>query len=126
MNERDRLIGLIHDSDYSLDSVRLADHLLANGIIVPPCKVGDIVYQLDNIVDYELCYECENYYEGGMGDYPSCEKTHSVFRCTNCIEIVETVASEEFILRYFYDFGKTVFLNHEEAEKVLKERSEKQ
>ena len=40
----DRLIELIHDSDLSLESVRLADHLLANGVIVPPCKVGDTVY----------------------------------------------------------------------------------
>lgn len=25
----------------------LADHLLANGVIVPPCKVGDIIYALN-------------------------------------------------------------------------------
>ena len=48
MTDRDRLIDLIHDSDLSLDSVRLADHLLANGVIVPPCKVGDSIYRVGN------------------------------------------------------------------------------
>lgn len=27
----------------------LADHLLANGVIVPPCKVEDTVYQVDTV-----------------------------------------------------------------------------
>lgn len=39
-----RLIELIHDSDLSLDSVRLADHLLANGVVVPPVAIGGTVY----------------------------------------------------------------------------------
>ena len=46
MGDRDRLIELIHDSDYSLNSVGLADYLIANGVIVPPCKVGQIVYYI--------------------------------------------------------------------------------
>ena len=43
---QDRLIDLIHESDLSLDSVRLADHLIANGVIVLPCKVGDTVWHI--------------------------------------------------------------------------------
>ena len=46
MTDRDRLIELIHDSDYSLDSVRLADYLIANGVILPPYKVGQTVYYI--------------------------------------------------------------------------------
>ena len=50
-NDRDRLIELVFKSEYSdfpchLNNVRiedLADYLLANGVIVPPCKVGDKV-----------------------------------------------------------------------------------
>ena len=87
-----------------------------------PCKVGDVVYWLDTFVDDETCAECENYYDGGMGAYSLCKKTCDVSRCTECIEIVETVANEDFILRHFNVFGKTVFLTREEAEKVLKER----
>lgn len=58
---RDRLIELIEkakkqeclnamcgDIDSLIDSPRgvefIADFLLANGVIVPPCKVGDVVY----------------------------------------------------------------------------------
>lgn len=50
MTERERLVELI------IESVRgcarnwaevIADHLLANGVIVPPCKVGDAVYIVD-------------------------------------------------------------------------------
>ena len=50
MNDRDRLIELVNQvrgdeialADYEADV--LVDHLLANGVIVPPCNVGDGVY----------------------------------------------------------------------------------
>lgn len=35
--------GVNKDSHYTES---LADHLLANGVIVPPCKVGDKVYHI--------------------------------------------------------------------------------
>lgn len=38
---RERLIELLGDYLYS---EQIADHLIANGVIVPPCKVGDTVY----------------------------------------------------------------------------------
>ena len=54
---RDRLVELIKEThcvdvwdDYNDDFKKpdpiekLADHLIANGVIVPPCKVGDTVY----------------------------------------------------------------------------------
>ena len=52
---RDRLIELLlnsdplHERDMDDDLVdgeieAIADHLLANGVIVPPCKIGDEVY----------------------------------------------------------------------------------
>ena len=52
MTERERLIELIaeaHDlEDLGIDFFDIdgyiADHLLENGVIVPPCKVGDTVY----------------------------------------------------------------------------------
>lgn len=37
--------GVNKDSHYTDN---LTDYLLANGVIVPPCKVGDNVYWLDN------------------------------------------------------------------------------
>ena len=54
MSDRDRLIELLaQKQDYgielgdhmeTIDNDVLADHLIANGVIVPPCKVGDYVY----------------------------------------------------------------------------------
>ena len=57
---RDRLCELllnsdpIHERDMDDDLVdgeieAIADHLLANGVIVPPCKVGDIVYTINRM-----------------------------------------------------------------------------
>lgn len=39
----------IHENGMSVDESSeeyIADYLLANGVIVPPCKVGDIVYEI--------------------------------------------------------------------------------
>ena len=54
MTDRDRLIELIRKgkkaftkSDVTYIEEYLADHLLANGVIVLPCKVGDTVYFLE-------------------------------------------------------------------------------
>ena len=51
MTDRERLSELIHSSQYEYDGTKAwyeqcADYLLANGVIVPPCKVGDTVYEL--------------------------------------------------------------------------------
>lgn len=57
MTDRERLIELIVDVEnkifqscpYTTDTLRIeniADYLLANGVIVPPCKVGDTVFQV--------------------------------------------------------------------------------
>ena len=45
---RDRLIELLSNAPADFDGNRnvctLAEHLLENGVIVPPCKVGDKLY----------------------------------------------------------------------------------
>ena len=39
------LCGYAFDDQYSDGTIeKIADHLLANGVIAPPCKVGDTVY----------------------------------------------------------------------------------
>lgn len=50
---RNRLVELLknaHDEQKYLTSDKsiqaIADHLIANGVIVPPCKVGDKVYEI--------------------------------------------------------------------------------
>ena len=108
---------VIPTSDY------LANYLLANGVIVLPCKVGDTVYELDTLVNNDKCENCEFYYEGGMGDYPACEKGRCGNRTNDCIEIEEVVVTQKALYWWLCmdDFGKTVFLTREEAEKALKE-----
>ena len=56
---RDRLIKLIKYCT-SCEECReedIADHLLANGVIVPPCKVDDTIYRLIA----EDCEKCDCY-----------------------------------------------------------------
>lgn len=65
MTDRDRLIELLKEilptrgnaSGIPIiqkwDYGATADKLLTNGVIVPPCKVGDTVYQVDNERVYE-------------------------------------------------------------------------
>lgn len=127
---RERLIELLKGFSYecrkpcgkpSLDSLtenikdcnecklgQLADYLLANGVIVPPCKVGDKTFLLlektggdYNIVDSECVYVAENKYS----------KVYSM--AFDCPAIGNTL---EYHLD---DFGRWVFLTKEEAEAAL-------
>ena len=81
------------------DKERIADHLLANGVILPPCKVGDAVYQV-------YADDCGN--DGCMGTCESCESA--------------TWKIAEMQFDPFKDFDKTVFFTREEAEKALREK----
>lgn len=111
---RDRLIGLIKgSSEYICDSAalieRLADHLLANGVIVPPCKVGQTVYAVSNYYGGEWqIYECrvDNFTVYEKNTFMSISNPEGYNFGANICEI-----------------GKTVFITKEEAEKALAERS---
>lgn len=140
---RDRLIELMRDfceythclgkNDLSICQnqcsrvSKLADHLLENGVIVPPCKVGDVVYRLDDIVWHSECCDCEHYLIGGFGDPSECGRTKYGEKHADCIKIIAKAVTLQDIAYYIYakDFGKNVFLTREEAEKALKERSER-
>ena len=119
MTNRERLIEL---TQWVLDGVPwgeitqhtaqdIADHLLANGVIVPLCKVGDKTFLLlEKLIggwDVVESYCCKIVYRGRGIIY-------SMF--FDCVDIGNTL---EF---YDDDFGKTVFLTKEEAERALKER----
>ena len=60
---RDRLIELLEEAegqvnnDYpSLES--MADYLIANGVIIPPCKVGETLYLIQ--IDYKGKYSMQS------------------------------------------------------------------
>ena len=119
---RDRLIELISDMEnellrayqYTTDEYRIAsiaDHLIENGAIIPPCKVGDTVY-------YPWIYD------GQCG--VAFNKVESIKIYVNGLPlvIVEDWGSDMPMPISFCneDFGKTVFLTREDAEKALRER----
>ena len=79
----------------------LSDYLLANGVIVPPCKLGDTVWFIRNNEIIETCVEKIILKHGGLYIKLCCNSMYE----TTCNSI-----------------GKTVFLTREEAEKALKER----
>ena len=106
MTERERLIDMLaHVGDMRIMRCGLgecADYMLDNGVIVPPCKVGDYVrfkgltslWRVDAI----------HYYREGL---PQISVTNG--------KITTTVT----------DDGMFEVLTREEAEKALDERSEK-
>ena len=87
--------------------VHFADHLLSNGVIVPPCKVGDVVW-------------FDTYKKSGTVSFGI--QPHKVDR----IDVICVVGEKELVETKLHDwyFGDSVFLAKEEAEKALKERSE--
>ena len=107
----------------------IAERLIEDGdVIVSPCKIGDAVYVLEELVIYnKKCESCEYYDEGGSDNHPSCIKTVYGYRKPECIEISEQKATKHNIIWWLYikAFGRTVFLTREEAETVLLERKRK-
>ena len=110
MNERERLVELLKDNQgdstyYMTDEAvqSVSDVLLANGVIVLPCKVGQKVYDT-----FEAIF---------LGDYKDIDGNRSYmaelhFSREDCPYTTEEI--------YFTDIGKTVFFTKEEAEKALK------
>lgn len=101
---RDRLIELI--ADKWLNGIYdMADHLLANGVILPPCKVGDKIYML--VTRKTTSFEFPN------GKMKRVENQHTFVK--------ETYLTKLNFFKVIDDFGKTVFLTKEEAKAKLKE-----
>lgn len=101
MNERKRLIELLDKptAEFRFDSWentdKIADHLLANGVIVPPCKIGEPVY----IAIKKTSRHCKAY----------AYVRKSKLKYSNLARVIA-------------DFGKTVFLTRAEAERVANGR----
>jgi hypothetical protein len=130
---RDRLIRLIAEANQKSIEAKpwtprqaieiITDHLLANGVIVPPCKVGDTLW-----VRWSLS-------EGHKKDiYPV--KVYALRFDTKknnmrvCVEGHFKITAYGGSYTHYYNgtfawnsVGKTVFLTKEEAEKALAERS---
>lgn len=100
---RERLVGLIieakrTDPEAGSFTDYLADYLLEHGVIVPPCKVGDIIYQIDGVRIYTSTIYEITYTENKV------------------IFVTENVVFDERAI------NNSIFLTREEAERALKER----
>ena len=109
MTERERLIELIGQSkamessgiDCKVSDEYIADYLLANGVIVPPYKVGDIVYVITDKLYWKV-------------------KVRSVwYRKSEWVEDdFVAVEYEDGEIKSFY--GREIYFTKEEAEQALK------
>ena len=105
---RDRLTrlidGFVFGTQIAVNSIEwnsakvkeLADYLIANGVIVPPCKVGDTVWRINRTFE----------------EYPDKSKPY--------------IEPDAFLLQDVFNIGKTVFFTREEAEKALQEMEGKE
>ena len=109
---RDRLVEMI-DDDYFPSSEDLADHLIANGVIVPPCKVGDVVYCIV-FMPFGCYWKVE---KGFVRKICVTKESADV----NIVDCEYTKYANLNITVRPKDFNKTVFLTKEAAEQKLKE-----
>ena len=120
MTERERLYELIVDADneffretpYGTAQERIektVEHLLANGMLLPPMKIGQIIYDIDGedvreLKVLKIVYFCNSY---SMG-------------CLRVGSIEETTRRN--ITVFDIEIGKHVFFTREEAEATLEKR----
>ena len=108
MTDRERLTALLMagagdclGKGGELNCSRLADYLLEHGVIVPPCKVGDMVYSINKKV-LASHWDENMYIVDKWSEYKVCEIPFSLT---------------------LWECGwKEIFLTREEAERALKER----
>lgn len=81
----------------------IADYLLANGVIVPPCPIGAKIYML--VTRKTTSFEFPN------GKMQRIENQHTFIK--------ETYLTKSNFFKVLDAFGKTVFLTKEETEKAL-------
>ena len=119
MTDRDKLIDLLYDVlDARPDTI--ADHLLANGVIVPPCKVGDTVYYINTFYQKNpIITKCEVdalHITSGKNQLGHKKPSYALVRNASMKSLSTRIK--------FEDFGKTVFLIKEEAEAELRKKSD--
>ena len=92
----------------------IADHLLAAGVIVPPCKMGDVVWVLNQSrgAIYGNKVVCINI----RGESPN--------KNTIRVEHHNRFAEASYRKYTWSQIGKQVFLSKEDAQKALAERGE--
>jgi len=120
MTQKERLVELLDglelppiDTDGEMyleksDAEYIADYLLQNGVIVPPCKVGDVVFDI--------------------GGFPKIMEAEVETMTTDGQEMSSVVVNKSKPFHRWVvnwkDAGTYVFFTREAAEQALKERGE--
>ena len=104
-NIRERLIELLEEAEGQVNNEyptveMVADYLIENDVIVPPCKMGDKIYLLVTRKTTRFDFS-----DGKMVKVLN----HHTF-------IKETRLTTSNLFSAIENFGKTVFLNKDEAE----------
>ncbi len=130
MTESERLIELITQAEneelslLEFEKKILADYLLANDVIVPPCKVGDTVWVIER--EYGEAVDVS-----GVIFLAKSKGCIIVTAHINNYDIDETIyyhineTQDEYDTNLMVYSDDDCFLTREEAEKALEERREK-
>ena len=111
MTQKERLVELIKPYMIGLSGAnceKLAEYLIHNGVIVPPCKVGDTLYVITTICGASID-EVTVFSFTTMKHYVTINTIHK----SNPLSPLSFPTDQ---------LGKTIFLIREEAEQALKER----
>ena len=118
---KQRLVNLINESisEYARTTLSnedvvedLSERLLKKGVIVPPCKVGDMVYKVSFVHKTVTSLKVEGFI---------CNLASWKVHCTHLVP--SWIGNQkEHIYISFSSFGKNAFLECKEAEQALKER----
>lgn len=103
----DEAIDMSGGTQFNGTVEHLADYLILNGVIVPPCKLGDIVYTT---------------YNGSVSVYRVIELVMNGLLWAKLYNPDYSLEYETILACLDYSFNEFVFLTREEAEKALKER----
>ena len=125
MTERERLIELLNNSltgSVGLSSVlstSIADYLLANGVIIPPCKVGDDVWVIDREDGEAVGVSCVLFLAKSKGCIIATAQIND-YDLDEIIEYHINETQDEYDTNLMVYSDDDCFLTREEAEKALK------
>lgn len=113
MTERERLIELLNEIRCFNSVYDAADYLLQNGVIVPPCKIGDKIYVIPSKANWRI----NNMYESmkkANRIYEQTVKEIHIYQSGYTVSACEGAQHQPGAL-----YGETWFLTRGEAEKAL-------
>lgn len=122
---KERLVKLLGNAPIGVNGITLldkhepkaieeiADYLLANGVIVPPCKVGDKVYI--KVRKEKHPFKVTHISITKNGTYYEADRIRNKKETLLYLNDTTTAVFDDA------EIGKTVFLTREEAEKKLEE-----